>query len=53
MRSTRRQRAQDVVEYALLVATIAIIVLMGVASFGERIEPWFAALASRITTTGT
>ena len=53
MRSTRRQRAQDVVEYSLLVATIAIIVLMAIASFGQRIEPWFAALASRITAAGT
>jgi pilus assembly protein Flp/PilA len=44
---------QDVVEYGLLIATIAIVVLIGVGIFGGAINTWFANLAGRITTTGT
>ena len=47
------EAAQDVVEYGLLIATIAVVVLIGIATFGAQIEPWFAQLAGRITTTGT
>jgi hypothetical protein len=31
-------------------ATIAVIVLIGVAAFGQVITPWFVTLAGRITT---
>jgi Flp pilus assembly pilin Flp len=48
-----RGRAQNVVEYGLLIASIALVVLLGVAKFGTVIEPWFAALAGHITTVGT
>ncbi len=44
---------QDVVEYGLLIATIAIVVLIGVGIFGNNINAWFQSLAGRITTTGT
>ena len=44
---------QDVVEYGLLIATIAIVVLIGVGIFGQNINAWFQSLAARITTTGT
>jgi Flp pilus assembly pilin Flp len=44
---------QDVVEYGLLIATIAVVVLVGTASFGNLIRPWFELLAGRITTVGT
>ena len=44
---------QDVVEYGLLIATIAIVVLIGVGIFGNNINAWFKGLAGRITTTGT
>jgi pilus assembly protein Flp/PilA len=44
---------QDVVEYGLLIAAIAIVVLVGVGIFGGNINTWFANLAGRITTTGT
>lgn len=44
---------QDVVEYGLLIATIAIVVLIGVGIFGSNINAWFQALAGRITTVGT
>ncbi len=43
---------QDVVEYGLLIATIAIVVLLGVGFFGNQIRAWFETLAGRITTTG-
>ena len=48
-----REAGQDVVEYGLLIATIAVVVLIGIAAFGAQIAPWFAQLAGRITTTGT
>jgi Flp pilus assembly pilin Flp len=44
---------QDVVEYGLLIASIAVVVLLGVNAFGQSVQPWFGALAGRITTTGT
>lgn len=44
---------QDVVEYGLIIATIAVVVLVGIMAFGQQIEPWFRQLAGRITTTGT
>lgn len=45
-----RAEAQNTVEYGLLIATIALIVLIGINAFGYLIAPWFASLASRITT---
>lgn len=33
-------------------ATVAVVVLLGVAAFGQLIEPWFTALGVRITSTG-
>ena len=47
------ESGQDVVEYGLLIATIAIVVLIGVGIFGSHINTWFQNLAGRITTTGT
>jgi Flp pilus assembly pilin Flp len=46
----RDEEGQDVVEYGLLIATIAIVVLIGVNFFGSAISLWFQNLASRITT---
>jgi Flp pilus assembly pilin Flp len=48
----RDEDGQDVVEYGLLIATIAIVVLVGISFFGNQIEAWFRLLAGRITTTG-
>ena len=48
-----RAMGQDVVEYGLIVATIAIVILVATVAFGNQIQPWFQALAGRITTTGT
>ena len=47
------QLGQNVVEYGLIIATIALVVLLGTYAFGIQIGPWFASLAGRITTTGT
>lgn len=52
-RFVREEDGQDVVEYGLLIATIAIVVLIGVGFFGSNISAWFKNLAGRITTTGT
>jgi Flp pilus assembly pilin Flp len=49
----REEDGQDVVEYGLLIATIAIVVLVGISFFGNNIQAWFQSLAGRITTTGT
>ncbi len=46
-------RAQDVVEYGLIIATIAVVILLGITAFGAEIRPWFEFLAGRITTIGT
>jgi Flp pilus assembly pilin Flp len=48
-----RGRAQNVVEYGLLIVSIVVVVLLGVAKFGSVIEPWFAGLAGHLTTVGT
>jgi Flp pilus assembly pilin Flp len=49
----QRENGQDVVEYGILIATIAVVVLLGVTTFGREITPWFAQLAGHITTVGT
>jgi Flp pilus assembly pilin Flp len=48
-----RERGQDVVEYGIIIATIAVVVLLGVTTFGSEITPWFSQLAGHITTVGT
>jgi len=50
---TFRNKGQDTVEYGLIIATIALVGLMGVMTCGHLIEPGFAGLAGRITTVGT
>ena len=47
------ENGQDVVEYGLLIGTIAVIVLLGTTAFGSQILPWFRQLAQHITTVGT
>jgi len=53
MQFVRDENGQDVVEYGLLIATIAIVVLVATAAFGTQISAWFNRLAGRITTTAT
>jgi pilus assembly protein Flp/PilA len=52
-RFLRKEDGQDVAEYGLLVATVAIVVLLGTAAFGTAVTTWFTGLPARITTTGT
>ena len=47
------ETGQDAVEFGLLLATVAIVVLIGTMAFGNQISPWFERLAARITTAGT
>ncbi|MCA1646775.1 MAG: Flp family type IVb pilin [Chloroflexi bacterium] len=49
----REEDGQDVVEYGLLIATIAIVVLVATQLFGTSIQQWFGRLSGRITTTAT
>ncbi len=51
-RFLREEEGQDIVEYGLLIATIAIVVLITVGAFGNAIAAWFNTLAAKITTTG-
>ena len=44
---------QDVVEYGLLMGSVAVVVLLGTIAFGNQVEPWFQLLAAHITTVGT
>ena len=44
----REEEGQDVVEYGLLVATIALVVLVGTNAFGTAINDWFKALSDKI-----
>ena len=48
-----KRRAQNVIEYGIIIATIAVVVLLGVTAFGNQITPWFRQLAGHITTVGT
>ena len=48
-----RQSAQNVIEYGIIIVTIAMVVLLGISAFGYQIQPWFAQLAAHITTVGT
>jgi Flp pilus assembly pilin Flp len=47
-----KRKAQDVVEYGVIIATIALVILLGTIAFGNQIRPWFEQLAGHITTTG-
>jgi Flp pilus assembly pilin Flp len=44
--------AQNAVEYGLLIAFIAVVVLLAINSFGHEVMAWFMPLAVRITTSG-
>ena len=49
----REDEGQDVVEYGLLIATIALLVLLSTTMFGSALASWFNTLSGRITKTGT
>jgi Flp pilus assembly pilin Flp len=45
----RRARSQTVIEYGLLLATVAVLVLLGGSAFGELIRRWLDGLIRGIT----
>jgi len=45
-----KQRAQEMVEYGLIMATIAVLLLLGGVTFGDRLRAWLEAVAERVTT---
>ena len=47
-RLVREEEGQDLVEYAMLVALIALIAAVGVLAFGNAINDWFNNLAGAI-----
>ena len=48
----RDEDGQDVVEYGLLIACIAIGVLLATAAFGTQLKVWWSNLAGGVTTAG-
>lgn len=44
----RDDEGQDLVEYAMLVALIALIAAVGVRSFGSSLNAWFGSLAGSV-----
>jgi pilus assembly protein Flp/PilA len=47
-RLVRDEDGQDMVEYAALVALIAVIAAVGVATFGTELNTWFDTVAGSI-----
>ena len=52
-RFLRDNSGQNVVEYGLLIATIALVIVLATAAFGQSIHSWFNSLSGSITTIGT
>ncbi|MGI8643140.1 MAG: Flp family type IVb pilin [Thermomicrobiales bacterium] len=50
-RIVREEEGQDLVEYAILVALIAIVAVIGVTAFGGAVNTFFSGLAGRIPLT--
>jgi Flp pilus assembly pilin Flp len=51
-RLARSQPGQDLVEYGMLLALLALVVLFGAMAFGSLLAPWLTQLAGLITTAG-
>ena len=50
-RLPQKEQGQDLTEYALLVALIAIVVVAAVIIFGTNVSSWFAGLSTKIKLT--
>jgi pilus assembly protein Flp/PilA len=50
VRFIRGEEAQDLTEYAMLVAFIAFVVLIGVTTFGTNLQAWWNAVAGQVST---
>ena len=51
VRFIRDDQGQDLTEYAMLVALIAIVCVIGVGNFGTAVNDWFDGLAGSIPLT--
>ena len=47
----RDEEGQDLVEYAMLVALIALLAAVGVRQFGTALNSWFSGLAGSVPLT--
>jgi pilus assembly protein Flp/PilA len=47
----RDEEGQDLVEYAMLVALIALVAAVGVRAFGTALSGWFTGLAGSVPLT--
>jgi pilus assembly protein Flp/PilA len=47
-RFVREEAGQDLTEYAMLVAFIAFIVLVGVTLFGQNLQAWWNSVAGAV-----
>jgi pilus assembly protein Flp/PilA len=47
-RFVREDQGQDLVEYAMLLALIALVVVGGVTTFGNAISTWYTTLSGRL-----
>jgi pilus assembly protein Flp/PilA len=47
-RFIREEQGQDLVEYAMLLALIALVVAAGVGAFGTAINTWFQTLSTTL-----
>ncbi len=50
VRFVRDEAGQDLTEYAMLVAFIAFVVLVGVTLFGTNLAAWWDTVATRVGT---
>lgn len=48
-RLPKKEKGQDLTEYGLLVALIAIVVIAAVTVFGENVSSFFEALAAEVS----
>jgi Flp pilus assembly pilin Flp len=48
----KEERGQDLVEYAVLTGSIAILVIVGALAFGGAVTDWFDALVDWFGTIG-
>ena len=44
----RDAKGQDLLEYALLVALIAVVAIVGITAFGEQLSTFFTSLPSKL-----
>jgi len=48
-----REEGQDLAEYAMLIALIAVVVIVGVTALGGNLLTWFSGIAATVATWAT